>query len=194
MSEAHAQGTYNIPSGYDDNRIVLLARDPNWLYAYWEISSATKSNFIREFNQDLWEKSVPVLKVTNVSKNASFNIRINDFSNSWYINVEDSNSLYTAELGRVVSEQFFINLASSNYVVTPGNAVSSNTTAYFLDYRNLRNGKFDPESGKIYENYGYDLHSRGVIGISSPELMGMDLEESMFGISSGLLSGISSTW
>ena len=28
---------FRFPSGYGDNKIVLLARDPWWIFAYWEI-------------------------------------------------------------------------------------------------------------------------------------------------------------
>lgn len=191
MSEVQTHSTYHLPSGYDDNRIVLLARDPHQLYAYWEISNTKKNTFFGEFGYELWERSVPVLKVTNVSKNSSFYIRVNDFSNNWYVHVTDPNCLYVAEIGRRVSEEFFINLASSNYIVTPAENISQNTASYFINYRDLRCGRLDPDTGKIYETYDFKLHARGVLGLSSPELYGINLEESGFGLSSAELFGIS---
>jgi len=140
MSEVYLQKEGFMPSGYGDSQITLLARDPYWLYAYWELSPESKDAFIRDFGLELWEKSVPALKVTNISKNESFFVRINDFSDSWYINVNDPNCLYVAELGRKVSERFFISIANSNYVSTPGCSVSSNTAAYFINYNDLKNG------------------------------------------------------
>ena len=29
---------FELPQGYNDNRIVLMVRDPYWIYTYWEIS------------------------------------------------------------------------------------------------------------------------------------------------------------
>jgi hypothetical protein len=29
---------FELPSGYGDNKILLLVRDPYWVYSYWEIS------------------------------------------------------------------------------------------------------------------------------------------------------------
>lgn len=190
MSELHQQNTYNLPLGYNDNRITIMARDPHWIYMYWEISNETKQNFYQNFGQHLWDKSVPVLRVTNISKNESFFVRINDFVKNWYINVPDSSCLYAAEIGRMISETFFIGLANSNYTTTPNECMDSNTTSYFINYKYLKNGKLDVNKGEIYESHTYKLHSQTISGLSSPELFGIDLEKSTFGVSSAQLFGI----
>ncbi|MCR4434794.1 MAG: DUF4912 domain-containing protein [Clostridiales bacterium] len=177
MPVAYSQDTYHLPAGYNDSRIVLLARDPHCIFAFWEVSGDTRSHFIEEFGSELWDKSTPVLKVTNVSKNSSFHIRVNDFATNWYIRVEDSDSLYFAELGRMVSGRFFINIASSNYIATPSENVSSNTTAYFADYRDFTKGRLDLEGCRIYENCGSGQDSKGLIGLSSAELFGISSAE-----------------
>lgn len=190
MSDVHAQSTFSLPLEYGNNRIVLMVRDPHWLYAYWEISPEKRNAFIQEFGQDLWEKSYPVLRITNVSKNESFFIRINDYTNNWYIYVEDANSLFVAEIGRSIAQQFFINLASSNYIYTPSETVSNNTSAYFVDYRTMKGGYLDLESKTITRYQETILNTNFTIGVSSPELFGINLHESMFGVSSAELYGI----
>jgi len=30
--------SYNLPLKYGDNRIIIMARDPWWIYTYWDIS------------------------------------------------------------------------------------------------------------------------------------------------------------
>ena len=37
-----------LPSAYGDNKIVLMVRDPWWLYAYWEISAAKHDEVKRQ--------------------------------------------------------------------------------------------------------------------------------------------------
>lgn len=189
MSVVQTISQYYLPDSYDDNRITLLARDPHWLYAYWDLSAEKKNAFFRDFGRELWEKSHPVLKVVNVSRNESIYIRINDFSNNWYIHVPDSNCLYTAEIGRKVPDSFFINLANSNYTVTPGDYISPNTSAYFVDYRDVRDGKIDLDARKVYQYHDFEFQSQGVIGLSSPELYGQNLTASESGVSSLELSG-----
>lgn len=190
MSEVHTQKTYDLPFGFSDNRIVLLPKDPYWLYAYWEISDKKKTEFSDEFGSALWEKSIPVIKITNITRNTWFYIRINDSINSWYINVTDADCLYIAELGRQVSEHFFINLASSNHVYTPGMTTSSNASSYFINYKDLRKGVFDRDPRTIYESYANKSEASYFTGISSPELMHINFQETAFGISSAELFGI----
>ena len=193
MSWIQTEGTSFIPAVYGDNKVVLMARDPHYLYAYWEISNDTKQKFFRDFGYELWDNSVPVLKVTNVSNNKSFYIQINDYTNNRYIHVDDSNSQYIAELGRRVSEEFFINLAGSNYVDVPGETVSSDTTAYFIDYRDLRNGRLDYKSGKIYETHGIKSTFMESIGLSSQAFFEKAMQESVTGVSSAHLLGANIT-
>ena len=173
-----------LPSQYNEDRIVLLSRDPHWLYAYWEISEERKNEFYKDFGQELWEKSSPVLKVINVTKNESFFVRINDFSDNWYINVPDSNSTYVAEIGRMVSGRFFINLVCSNQAVTPGENISLNTSVLFVDYRDLRSGLVDLSAIKSYEPGNFKTQTlEPLINVSSPGLFGGKFEEHL-GISS----------
>lgn len=184
MLETNAQNQYFLPPVYDDNRIVLLARDPFWLYAYWEISREKRNDFFDNFGNNLWDKSIPVLKVTNISRNDVFYVRINDFSNSWYINVSDSNNVYAAEIGRMVREQFFVSLASSNHITTPGDSISQNTTSCFADYRDLRVGTVKLKKDKAYETF-YSGHQIKMPSVpSSPEMPGIGRYESISGISS----------
>jgi len=172
------QSKYDLPSCYNDNSITLLARDPHWLYAYWEISDERRDFFFKDLGHELWEKSVPVLKITNVSKNENTFVRINDFCSSWYINVPDTNCLYTAEIGRRVSERFFINLASSNYAATPCNNISVNNTMLFVNYVDFKNKQQNSKTVEIYESCDLKLHFNDAFGISSIELSGTDFCES----------------
>lgn len=201
MAEAHTQDKSFLPLGYNDNRITLLPRDPHWLFAYWEVSEDKKSSFFQQFGETLWKNSIPVLKVTNINNSTSFYIKINDYANNWYINVPDANCIYMAELGRKVSEEFFISLASSNSASTPGNSISANTTVNFVNYNELRGTTQIPDGEKAYEAYHFKSHSTLVTGPSSPEMFGMEFEEffqesmeesfiqSMLGISSMELLG-----
>lgn len=189
MDDVNSRSTYNLPTDYDNDRIVLSSRDPHCLFTYWEISDIRIKTFLNEFGQELWEKSIPVLKVVNVSKNLSYYVNINDIANNWYINVEDANCLYYVEIGRRVADKFFISLESSNYILMPNDNLSTNTAAYFADYREIKKGNFNYDTAKIYNTYNLSYYYRGTFGISSLELFGMNKHESIFGPSSSEFFG-----
>jgi hypothetical protein len=179
-----------VPLAPESDHINLLVRDPHTLFVYWETADNKKENFIREFGENLWDKSVRVLKVTNVSNNTVGFIKINESATSWYVNVEDANSLYVVEVGRKISDQFFVCLGTSNYSATPGETMSPNTTTVFVDYNDLRNGKLDLKNLSIIKPYGSSTQIQGTIGLSSPELYRTNLSQAEMGISSAQIYGI----
>lgn len=146
-----------------NNQIVLLARDPHQLYAYWDISAS-------EYERKKWGKSVPYLKVINITLNQSFFIKINDSDTHCFIPVTDANCTYTVEIGRKLSDQQFISLASAKPVYTPAKNVSGGTTAYFADYKDLSKGYIRegmPVIDEIYKNTIEQI----VVGTSSESFM-----------------------
>lgn len=190
MPVLHHEIVSNLPIKYEQDYIALLARDPHWLYVYWDISENKKNTFFDEFGSEIINKSVPVLKITNLTKNESFYVRINDFSNNWYINVSGSNSIYMVEIGRRISDNFFISILNSNSTVTPGDSVSHDSTAYFVNYNDLKHGRLDLGMVKKFESQVQNKLFAGYIGISSQEFAGQSGKESHFGESSAQFYGI----
>lgn len=169
-----------------DSCITILARDPNWLYVYWDVPEEKNRAFMAELGEELWKRSIPALKVSNVTKNESFFVRINEFSDNWYVNVQDSNNLYMVEIGRKISENCFVAMSSSNSIVTPVNYVSPDTTACFANYEDVKSGKVQIQLGKAYGSFTYDHETEsisGLLGESSADLYGRSLRE-LPGISS----------
>lgn len=121
-----------LPLRYNDSKMVLIAIDPYNIYTYWEIKKEDLKTHMNNIGEDFWNKSVPALKVTNLSKNHSFLININDNASDWYIHVKEPGSLYKAELGRHINNSF-ICVIGSNCALTPNNTVSKNNHVIFAD-------------------------------------------------------------
>lgn len=166
---------YYLPLNYNDNKIILLVRDPYCLFVYWEISNDKRENFINQFGYDAWNNSKPVLKITNVTLSTVEYLEINDFTSNWYINVNNPNCIFNVEIGRFVSSDFFIQLATSNSVHTPSSKPSKETTTYFANYKDLRTmrkvkiktdlGKYQQE--KIEPRFGLSSAQLSNMGPSS---------------------------
>ncbi|HHV99901.1 MAG TPA: DUF4912 domain-containing protein [Clostridiaceae bacterium] len=167
MKHNEFDNEYRLPQSYNDNSITLVAQSPHLLYAYWEISEDKKRQFIECFGQELWNASIPVLKVFNITKNKVLFTRTNEFSNSLYMEVPDSNCSYIAEIGRKISDKFFISLAHSNCVNTPSDTLSNNTVAIFTDYKRLKTEKEIPNVQKLYKKIELSLNS-DLSGMTSP--------------------------
>lgn len=91
---------YDLPYKYNKTTVKILAQTPTTLFVYWEISDEDRERLKNQFGTYFFEITKPVLIIHNITMNYSFEIDINDFANSWYFHVNDSNCEYQIELGR----------------------------------------------------------------------------------------------
>lgn len=121
---------HELPWRYGESRIVALARDPYWLFVYWEVSEATKAEIRSRFGPNAWEESQPVLRVYDISNVYFYDSRkaqeimINDYANNWYINTGEPGRTYCVELGRLRPDGTYIFIARSNLVSMPRDRIS----------------------------------------------------------------------
>ncbi|MFZ5632533.1 MAG: DUF4912 domain-containing protein [Bacillota bacterium] len=123
-----------LPRSYNVDRLVLMVRDPYWLYAYWEITATKMEEIAARYGPRVWGPSRPVLRVydvTGISFNGSnansfFDCSLNELAENWYINVPHANRTYCADLGRLLPDGSFITILRSNPVTTPRDALSDN--------------------------------------------------------------------
>ncbi|MDK2820737.1 MAG: uncharacterized protein PWP31_702 [Clostridia bacterium] len=120
-----------LPNKYGKDEIVLMVKDPYWLYSYWEISDATIENLKRQYGTN-WDNSHPVLRIYDLTNhpydflNAPFfEIAITDLADNWYINTGQPNRTYCIDLGRWIPNHGFITIARSNIVTTPADQPSN---------------------------------------------------------------------
>ena len=115
-----------LPFGYGRDRIVLQVRDPWWIHAYWEITSATFER-LRERLRDVFYSAKRVIRVYDISqivfdgKNAHrfFDIEVSDEANNWYIDVGGPGRSWCVDFGLRLHNGEFIAVARSNTVHTP---------------------------------------------------------------------------
>jgi hypothetical protein len=131
---------FRFPPGYGDNRIVILVRDPWWIFSYWEIRRDKEDEVIRriESSGDALAKSVlRVYDVTDVNFNgknahAYFDIDLKGLANNWYINVGKPDRSWVVEIGIVTAKGEFYVLARSNTVRTPRFGMSDQLDAEWM--------------------------------------------------------------
>lgn len=184
MSDVHPRNQSDLLIKNGQDCITLLARDPHWLYVYWELSENRKNSLIEDFGLEIINKSVPVLKITNMTKNEYFFVRINEFSESWYVNVPDSNNVYSIEIGRRTSDDFFISVLNSNSITTPGDSVSHNTSTYFVNYTGLKDGTLTMENITAIESKEISCIHPNIAATSSHEFIKLPENENIYGESS----------
>lgn len=125
---------YNLPLKYKDNRIVLMARDPWWIYTYWDISETKIEEVIGAISPEdklglRW--ALRVYDVTGASDFNGFNavsffdLDINFEAGNWYINVNQPQREWCVDIGFKNAQGKFFVVLRSNIIVTPYFGISS---------------------------------------------------------------------
>ena len=137
---------YDLPYKYNQTIVKILYQNPTTMFVYWEISDEDVAHFKEQYGDNFFEVTRPVLIVYNDTMHYHFEIGINDFANSWYFNINDSNCDYRVELIRKpISyneniQKDYIYISSSNKVETPNDRILFSTdepyTVYFKNTKN----------------------------------------------------------
>ncbi len=131
--EVHRIDNYTIPDRYGTSELHLLSKDPDWVFAYWEVTQAQRSKFLDILSSEAREKSCWKLKLNNLS-NRTFGFHDVDIDTpSWYINTRCPDSLVSADLGLYLPDGIFLPVLSSNIVYTSRNVVSNILNTYYIN-------------------------------------------------------------
>ena len=172
---------YDLPYRYNQTVVKVLAQTPNNLFIYWDISDEDRENLKKQYGENFFETTYPVLIVYNDTLNYSFEVSINDFANSWYLHVNDSKSDYRIELGRrpidyykfnenvktvnnkITNDINYIHISTSNEIESPNDRILFNKKKKMVYYRNVKTHQttskpitslsFVQNMGKIYNIY-----------------------------------------
>ena len=161
---------YDLPYRYNQTVVKVLAQTPNNLFIYWDISDEDRENFKKQYGENFFETTKPVLIIHNTTMNYSFEIDINDFANSWYLHVNDAKCDYKIELGRRPIKENpkihtdYIYISTSNDIEAPNDHVLFNKEQKMVYFRNVKTGvqtkkpfsaniSFIRNMGKIYNIY-----------------------------------------
>ncbi|OGW99761.1 MAG: hypothetical protein A3I73_06320 [Omnitrophica bacterium RIFCSPLOWO2_02_FULL_45_16] len=131
---------FRFPPGYGDNKIVSMARDPWWIFAYWEIRHDKEEDIVRSIKGDGDVPAKSILRVYDVTdvnfngKNAHsyFDIDLKGPANSWYINVGSPDRSWIVDIGVVTKKGNFYLLARSNTAKTPRYGMSDKLDAEWM--------------------------------------------------------------
>lgn len=163
---------YDLPYRYNETTVKILAQTPKTLFVYWDISDNDRENYIKEYGNDFFEKTKPVLIIHNTTMNYTFEIEINDFANCWYFNVNDEKCEYSVELGRRTKEftenniqvpNNYLYITSSNKIESPNGHILFEKNQNVVFYRDVKtneafskdvsNLEFMKYLGKTYSTY-----------------------------------------
>lgn len=174
---------FSIPTGYGDNRIVLMVKDPWWLYAYWEIQPAVERSARAQLLPNEVAGLQTVLRVYDVTgrrypdqpAHRFFDISLSGMAVNWYIKTDAPGRSFVVEIGLLTNTGRFLLLARSNMVTPPrygpSDVIDEEWATTDEDYWKLFGAASGVGSGSSQSGSGINLSSSAW---SSTNLYGLD--------------------
>ncbi len=150
---------YDLPYRYNETVVRVLAQTPQKLFVYWDIADNDRKRYEETFGNDFYNNTYPVLLLYNQDKQYVREIEVNDFANSWYINIDDPKTKYIIQLGRkfrsanpsvdynslnahnIVLKNDYLPYAESNMMEAPNDHVLLESLPDYISFRNVKTGQ-----------------------------------------------------
>jgi hypothetical protein len=116
------EGLADLPAGYGESRIVLLPRDPQWAYAYWDVSNEHKEELRRIGGQQL---ALRIYDVTDIdleyqSPHSIQEYPADELAREWYLPIPVSDRDYVIDVGyRTVDGRWLVLTRSARVHIPP---------------------------------------------------------------------------
>jgi len=138
-----------LPSRYDTTQVTLLARDPHYIHAYWDIAPDAHDQMRQQVGAE-YDRSTYTLRMYDITKkefnghnaNSSFDVAIQPHQNNWYVNLWGDNVNYCGEIGVKTPQGQFYPIARSNVVHTPRASISERSDMMWMDVKENRQDAF----------------------------------------------------
>jgi hypothetical protein len=108
-----------LPETYHHDSLFLTARDPRWLFSYWDLNwSRVPAHEMRDGRQAYY------LRITRLSGEIETLVEIHPGARNWYVPVRDGGTVYVAELGYFDRRSAWHGLVRSGEAKTPADALA----------------------------------------------------------------------
>ncbi|WNC44412.1 DUF4912 domain-containing protein [Thermosynechococcus sp. GLH187] len=115
------EGLGDLPGGYGESRIVLMPRDPQWAYAYWDVPNEHREELRRQGGQQL---ALRLYDATNINLDSQIPHSVQEYpcdelAREWYLPIPVSDRDYVVEIGYRCADGRWLVLARSAPVHIP---------------------------------------------------------------------------
>jgi hypothetical protein len=141
-----------FPETYGLNRVRLLVRDPEWLFAYWDVSPAAMKELARSLGERTLAVSRLTLRITDPVSGGSSDVLLPAGARWWYVRADSTPRSYKAELGLTLPSGEYRRISESNTVVTPRVGPSPRRATRRMSYGQAGTLPADAASGESLED------------------------------------------
>ncbi len=113
----------DLPPAYGFARLIFLVRDPNWIFAFWEIPPENAHELLARL-QCSWDQVHWVLRMYSpgketASQDSHWDTAIDPAASGWYLHLSPPGASFQGEIGLCDDSDRFAGLTCSNRVTLP---------------------------------------------------------------------------
>jgi hypothetical protein len=127
-----------FPQTYGVNRLRLLVKDPEWLFAYWDVDPRALESLRADLGERASALSQLTLRVFEDQRGGASMFLVPQDARTWYVPTRSGGRAYRAEVGVMLPSGEFRPLAQSDSVVTPRGERSSQKARKRVRYDRAR--------------------------------------------------------
>ena len=121
--QAGGSGSAGLPASYGEDRVYLVAKDPHWLFSYWDIDWPRHAGLIRD--------SKVALRLLFEDGSEVERIEINPYARNWYLPAPAQGRSFTAELGYHDDQRGWVAICRSGRADVPATQVQREAPEQF---------------------------------------------------------------
>jgi len=111
----------DLPESYGEDRVILLPREPQWGYIYWDISPQKQKELRSQGGKHL---TLRLYDVTDINLDSQYPHNVleficGDIAKSWYVTIPVSNRIYVVDIGYRCEDGRWLQIARSPQVKIP---------------------------------------------------------------------------
>ncbi|WP_017728330.1 DUF4912 domain-containing protein [Halalkalibacterium ligniniphilum] len=115
-----------LPNRYEQTQVTLLSQSPLSIYAFWDLSEASKHLIEHQVRQS-WEilkKQLRLYDITALEFNGHYanyyaDVPLPEMTNNWFFRELKPNRTYCVDIGVISQTGAFLSMARSNAIDTP---------------------------------------------------------------------------
>ncbi|MCC7375147.1 MAG: DUF4912 domain-containing protein [Verrucomicrobiales bacterium] len=117
-----------LPASYGTGKLLLVARDPHWLFAHWDLTDAQ----LKDYNRLSADGHLVVrVYIKAIEGRPILEQAVHPESRTWFLHVPTASTRYLAELGYYDSKQVWTRVSQSAATITPAEDLSAETWVRF---------------------------------------------------------------
>ncbi len=124
-----------FPESYGRSRVRLLVKDPEWLFAFWDVDARALDDLRARYGERVVALARLSLRVSDPAQGGSQLILLPAGARSWYVRTDAERRAYRADLGMTLPSGEFRPLATSNTVIVPRRGPSAEAARATLNWR-----------------------------------------------------------